>query len=93
MAKKKYKIVYVGNFDTLSVGEPEVARSFEEFGHTIVRLDERFASIEQVRIACESSDMLLFAKFRVGNPKERWEFLRDLKIPKIMWGFDLYFGL
>ena len=87
------KFCYVGNFDRLSVGEPEVAKSLEELGHEVLYFDERITTLEEVRTGLEKCDILLFAKFRVGTPKERWEFLRDLTKPKICWVFDLYFSL
>lgn len=87
------KICYVGNFDRNSVGEPEIAASLEELGHEVVRLDERFTNLMEVGEKMEECDLFLGAKFRVGTPKERWEFFQELKKPKITWTFDLYFGL
>lgn len=95
MAKRSYKILYIGNFHPLSVGEPEIAKSLEELGHTVIRLPEKDTSLIRITnvIGQEKPDFLLFAKFRVGEYGEKAEFLKALKIPSVMWGFDLYYGL
>lgn len=91
--EKKLKIVYIGNFSENSIGEPEIAKSLEECGYEVIRVSEQSSTIEEVKEKIKNCDLLLFAKFRVGNPRERWDFLKDLDIPKVCWIFDLYFGL
>ncbi len=87
------KLVYCGNFDRLSVGEPEIAQALEKEGVAVTRLDERTATIQEVEAACDGADALLVAKFRVGTPREREELMARLKCPTITFVFDLYVGL
>lgn len=88
------KIAFVGNFSTLSVGEPETARALEELGHQVVRLPERSTTPDEVRQAMKDCDMLLINKFRIlASPLERLELMREIKKPVVAQLFDLYFGL
>ncbi len=88
------KVCYVGNFNTLSVGEPEVAKCLEELDATVIRLQERETNLDEIRRNMESCDFLLFSKLRINNtPKEIKEFMDTYPKPKICWLFDLYFGL
>jgi len=95
--KTKYKILYIGNFADISVGEPEIAKSLEEQGHEVDRVEERspittIAKLNQL-IRDNGYDFILFAKFRVDNPIDRRLFIKHCPIPTVMWGFDLYYGL
>ena len=96
-SKAKYKVLYIGNFAKVSVGEPEVAKGFEELGHEVVRWEERGIETNIKRLEQEIKnndyDFVLYAKFRVDDPINRKEFIKDCPIPTIMWGFDLYYGL
>lgn len=87
------RICYVGNFDRLSVSEPEIAACLEAFGHEVERLQEAHVSPQEVLEACQGADMLLVAKFRVGTPKEREDIMEQTKIPMVTWVFDLFVGL
>lgn len=86
------KIVYCGNFATISVGEPEIAKCLEAEGCQVIRLNEG-CSIKEVEDACSDADLLLVAKFRCGTPKEREAFMQRKKIPMVTWVWDLYWGL
>lgn len=89
-------VCYVGNFNTLSVGEPEIAASLEELGHEVIKLDEWSTDAVQIKqvIEKEKCDLLLFAKFRIKNTREEIKrFLETLEIPTVMWVFDLYFNI
>lgn len=84
---------YVGNFDRLSVGEPEIASCLEAQGHEVVRLQEATVTLEEVEEACQKADVLLVAKFRVGTPAGREALMNRLSIPVVTWVFDKYWGL
>lgn len=89
-------ICYIGNFQELSVGEPEIAKSLEQLGHKVFRLQERTTDVEEIKETIEREDchLLLFAKFRIKNtPNERKQLLATIKIPSVCWTFDLYWGL
>jgi len=91
---KKLTIVYVGNFDENSIGEPEIAKCLEELGHIVYRLQEKKTNIEEIISVIEQiqADFLLYAKLRIrNNYNEIRDFLESLKVPKIMWNFDKYF--
>src|SRR3990167_9059896 len=93
---KKITIVYVGNFDENSIGEPEIAKCLEELGHIVYRLQEKKTDIEEITSVIEQiqADFLLYAKLRIkNNYNEIRDFLDNLKIPSVMWVFDLYAGM
>lgn len=92
MAKK---ILYIGNFQTLSVGEPEIAASLEEQGYEVTRVSEADTSVAEVlRIAKENTfEFVLFAKLRVGIPAAVFDLYKEIDVPKVCWVFDLYWGL
>lgn len=88
------KFAYVGNFDRLSVGEPEIARALESLGHLVIKVDTRNATIKQLQAAASQADVLLYAKFGVPIPQDEVaQFLTSLEIPKVCWVFDLFWGL
>ena len=91
--EKKYNFLFVGNFQTVSVGEPEIAKSLEALGHTVTRVTEGTTDLAFLGKEVKKHDILLFAKFRVGNYVERKEFLKNLEIPSVCWMFDLMYGL
>ena len=89
-------IVYVGNFETNSIGEPEIAKCLENKGFIIHRLQEKETNIDEIIAVIEQFNckFLLYAKFRIKNtPNEIRDFLQKLKIPAMCWIFDLYFGM
>jgi len=93
--KRKYKILYVGNFNPNSVGEPEIAWALEQIGHEVDKLEESRTNLNTIRtsLSRKDYDFLFFAKFRVGHNQEVIDFLRkELKIPSVCWLFDLYWG-
>src|SRR3990167_592290 len=98
--QRKLNILYCGNFNPTSVGEPEIAWALEKLGHRVDRLDEAPNVLGEVykRLAKRNEyDLLLFAKFRVSNnPADVKEFLtrttKTLKVPTVCWLFDLYWG-
>lgn len=85
------KIAYIGNFSPNSVGEPEIANSLEELGHKVIRINEFSISLKEVENIAKESDLLLFAKFRVGEPSGRLELIK--RFPSVCWIFDLFAGL
>ena len=88
----KYKIAFVGNFDRVSVGEPEEALALEELGHTVIRLQEG-CRLEAVQDACKGVDFLLVNKFRCDTSRAVEAFMQSCPVPVICWVHDLYFGL
>lgn len=90
------KILYVGNFSAISPGELEIASSFEELGHEVIKLNESDTNLKKIEDVLEKDgpDFLLFAKFRIhDNEKDKLNFLKKLNIPSVCWVFDLYHGL
>ena len=86
------KIAFVGNFDRLSVGEPEEALALEELGHKVIRLQEG-CRLQDVEDACKGVDFLLVNKFRCGTSREVEAFMQRCSVPVITWIHDLYWGL
>ena len=96
--EKKLKILFCGNFNTNSVGEPEIAKCFEELGHEVDRLEERSTNPQKIleMVKNKDYDIFLFSKLRVGIWPEVNNLLKTLnekKVRTICWLFDLYFGL
>ena len=87
-----YKIAFVGNFDRLSVGEPEEALALEELGHKVIRLQEG-CRLQDVEEACKDADFLLVNKFRCSTSREVEAFMQRCRIPVVVHIFDLYVGL
>lgn len=87
------KIVYVGNFERNSVGEPEVAKCLEELGHEVVRINEFDTSLGEIDKQLDGAAFLLYAKFRVGMLAARRQFFKTCRVPTVCWVFDLYIGL
>lgn len=92
--ERVYNILYVGNFSKNSVGEPEIARAFTKVGHNVKILEEFSTGFEKIKTEVNRGiyDFLLFAKFRVAPTPEIIKFFREMKIPKVCWLFDLYWG-
>ena len=89
----KLKIVFVGNFSTDSVGEPETAWALEKEGHIVVRVSEEYGKIQEVEAECVDADFLLFSKCRIGTWREVSEMFQRVKCPKVAWCYDLYAGI
>lgn len=53
------RVVYIGNFGAVYSTENDVRKAFEHLGHEVVSLQENETSIEQIRQASLSSDLLL----------------------------------
>lgn len=80
----------------MSVGEPEIAATIEELGHSVVRLPERQSTIADVEraIDVDGCDMVLYSKFRLKDtPRARQAFIERCGVPCVAWCFDLYYGL
>lgn len=88
------KILFIGNFDRLSVGEPEVAEALEQHGVSVIRLDERGLTTLRASevVLAEKPDLLLYSKCRIGLYKDVEDFFATLKIPRVAWLFDLFIG-
>ena len=88
------KILYIGNFYPLSVGEPEIAKALRKLGHEVEEFQELPNTIFQVddKVAKGNYDFVLFAKFRVGGDVQCNAFLAKCRIPTVCWLFDLYWG-
>ncbi len=94
MPEKAYKILYIGNFEKNSVGEPEIAHCLESLGHKVTRVVERAGVLDYLEKEVKRGyDFVLMAKCRVGQPIEVKRFMKGCKIPMVTWIFDLYFGL
>ena len=87
------RVVFVGNFSTESVGEPETAYALEREGHEVVRIGEVMGMIEKIEAECAKADLLLFSKCRIGTWNEVRALFERVKCPKVAWIYDLFIGL
>jgi spore maturation protein CgeB len=86
------KIAYIGNF-TKMWDEEYIARGFEALGCEILRVPEmtRYTSMID-EIVNYKPDVVLFAKFNVGNPEIVMSALKKHKLLTVCWVWDLYWG-
>ena len=90
--KTTYKIAYIGKFRNLW-DEEYIARSFEELGHKVLRIDEKDSMpfIKQ-SIFDFKADIVIFPKLQIGLADTLIQELKMRKIKTICWLFDLYWG-
>lgn len=85
------KIAFIAKFSTRSKDEENYAKTFEELGHEVFRIDERHVVDQMVGyIETIQPDFILWFKLSVAQPKELRERLRKYKT--VCWVFDLYWG-
>lgn len=97
--KTGVRIAYIGNFQPDHSHETHLSASFEELGHSVIRIQENRASPAGVERACEGADLLLWTRtwglpWR-GVDVGAWlkELGRRLGIPTVSEHPDLYIGL
>lgn len=84
------KIAIVGKFGRLH-DEEYIARSFEQLGHDVCRIEERATHQEMIKKAeAYNPDLVLWTKLMVPNARTFREHCRKWKT--VCWVFDLYFG-
>ena len=90
--KASYKIAYIGKFKKLW-DEEYIARSFEELGHQVLRIDEK-DSINYIlsSILEFKADFVIFAKLNICKAEWMLNELKLRKIGSVCWVFDLYWN-
>jgi len=84
------KILYIGNFNKMW-DEEYIAQAFEQLGHEVLRMPERFPKIEG-QIEEFQPDFVLWAKLSVLRPRQIIEFCKGRGIKTVCWVWDLYWG-
>jgi len=91
--KQKNKIVYIGNFKRWWSAETYIAKSFEDLGWKVKRIQEDEFKPEDAIKECEDAKFLLWTRAWVEKIHLVEEVLSKIKIPSVSWHLDLYFGL
>lgn len=86
------KILYVGNFTNDYNSEEYIAKSFEQLGHFVQRLNESEVNVKDIfrEVKRKEYDFLLYAKLRIGGDVRT--LLKEIKIPTVCWFFDNFMG-
>ena len=82
------KILYIGNFLKSWNTEEYIAKSFEQLGHYVKRLNERELTNREIlkEINENNYDFLLYAKLRIDGDIEK--LFKKINIPTVCWFFD-----
>lgn len=91
--KQKNKIVYIGNFKRWWSTETYIAKSFEDLGWKVKRIQEDEFKPEDAIKECKDAKFLLWTRTWVEKIHLVEEVLSKIKIPSVSWHLDLYFGL
>jgi hypothetical protein len=92
-------IVFLGNFRVDYTSESHHAKSLEELGHRVIRLQESDARSEDILSACVNSDLFIWIHTHGWNTpgkitmEKLLETLKGLNIPSMTYHLDLWFGL
>lgn len=92
------RILYIGNFQPKSVGEPEIARCLQGEGYEVDKIHEVMATPEKILNLVQRNRyaFVLFAKLKIGGDFDREQLIdgcKRLGVPTVCWVFDLYWGL
>jgi hypothetical protein len=92
-------IVFLGNFEVSYSSENHHAKSLESLGHTVVKLQEKKATSDQVLEQSLKSDVLIWVhthKWKTPGSMSMTDVLKQLNkanIPTVTYHLDLWFGL
>ena len=93
------KIVFLGNFRVDYTSESHHAKSLEELGHNVIRMQESEAKSEDILAQCVGSDLFVWIHThgwittgQIGM-ETVLKTLKTLKIPSMTYHLDLWFGL
>lgn len=92
-------IVFLGNFRVDYTSESHHAKSLEELGHNVIRMQESEARSEDILAACVNSDLFIWIHTHGWETQGKitmekvLETLKTLSIPSMTYHLDLWFGL
>lgn len=88
--KTKTRIAFIGKFRRLH-DEEYIARSFEQIGCDVFRVEESLLSHQMIGLIEEyNPDLVLWTKLKVPEPKRIVEAFKEYKT--VSWVFDLYWN-
>ena len=91
--KQRNKIVYIGNFRQWWTNESYIAKTFENLGWEVQRVQGDEINPEDTIAKCKNAKFLLWTKYYREKKDLIEKVLSKIKIPSIFWHSDLYFGL
>ena len=92
-------IVFLGNFRVDYTSESHHAKSLEDLGHSVIRMQESEARSEDILAACINSDLFIWIHTHGWETQGKitmekvLETLKTLSIPSMTYHLDLWFGL
>lgn len=93
------KITFLGNFRVDYTSESHHAKSLEDLGHNVIRMQESDAKAEDILAQCVNSDLFIWIHthgWRTPGKIDMETVLKTLKtlsIPSMTYHLDLWFGL
>jgi hypothetical protein len=99
MGESLSNIVFLGNFRVDYTSESHHAKSLEELGHNVIRMQESEARSEDILAACVNSDLFIWIHTHGWETQGKitmekvLETLKTLSIPSMTYHLDLWFGL
>ncbi len=99
MGESLSNIVFLGNFRVDYTSESHHAKSLEELGHNVIRMQESEARSEDILAACVSSDLFIWIHTHGWETQGKismeklLQTLKTLSIPSMTYHLDLWFGL
>jgi hypothetical protein len=99
MGESLSNIVFLGNFRVDYTSESHHAKSLEELGHNVIRMQESEARSEDILSACVNSDLFIWIHTHGWETQGKitmekvLETLKTLSIPSMTYHLDLWFGL
>jgi len=93
------RIVFLGNFRVDYTSESHHAKSLEDIGHTVIRMQESEAKAEDILAQCVSSDLFIWIHTHGWITPGKIDMetvlktLKTLNIPSMTYHLDLWFGL
>jgi len=99
MGESLSNIVFLGNFRVDYTSESHHAKSLEDLGHSVIRMQESEARSEDILAACINSDLFIWIHTHGWETQGKitmekvLETLKTLSIPSMTYHLDLWFGL
>jgi len=93
------KIAFLGNFQVPFTSESHYAKTFENLGHEVIRLQEPMVTTDEILQTAQNADMFFWVHTHgwelqgYRTMREVLRELREMNIPSVAYHLDLYMGL
>jgi len=86
-------IIYIGNFIPPYSTENYVAKTLEDLGHKVLKLQENETDLDYILEIQKDFDFILYTRTWDNCKGDREKFLKEKKIPFIGYSLDIWWGL